>query len=323
MCTAMTLQTKDHYFGRNLDLDHSYDESVIITPRNFPLPFRCLPSLRRHYALIGMAVIADGYPLYYDATNEHGLSMAGLNFPGNAVYLPIDQSQDNVAPFEFIPWILAQCKTIEEAKNLLSTINLARISYSDALPLTDLHWIISDRQSSIVVEPMESGVAVYENEVGVLTNNPPFPQQLRNLVNYANITPYAPKNRFLDQIPVTPDSLGLGAVGLPGDYSSQSRFVRTVFGRTYSQSDDSEESSVGQFFHILDSVSVNNGCVRLDNRNHKTVYSSCCNIDKGIYYYKTYTNNQISAVSLQAENLEDSEIQVFPLAAKQNIHFQN
>ena len=124
MCTAISYKTKSHYFGRNLDLEYSYKESVTVTPRNFPLSFRTEREFARHYAMIGMAYVKDGYPLYYDAVNERGLCMAGLSFAGNAVYLEEKDDKYNVAPFELIPWVLCQCKDIREAKELLEKTNL-------------------------------------------------------------------------------------------------------------------------------------------------------------------------------------------------------
>ena len=115
MCTAISYTPFDHYFGRNLDLERSYGEQITIMPRKYPLHFRCGKSLDNHYAMIGMAAIADGYPLYFEASNEKGLSLAGLNFPGNAVYYPFCNEKDNIAPFELIPWLLAQCSCVEEA----------------------------------------------------------------------------------------------------------------------------------------------------------------------------------------------------------------
>ena len=112
MCTAATYRTNDSYFGRNLDLERSYHESVTITPRNFRLDFRREDPMDSHLAMIGMATVANGYPLYYDATNEMGLSMAGLNFPENAVYRPEVDGMDNIATFELIPWILGRCATV-------------------------------------------------------------------------------------------------------------------------------------------------------------------------------------------------------------------
>ena len=119
MCTAITYYKKSHYFGRNLDLEYSYKETVTITPRNYPFKFRQVKEISNHYALIGMAYVESDYPLYYDAINECGLGMAGLNFPGNAYYNDLLANKNNLAPFEFIPYILSQCKDIEEAKELL------------------------------------------------------------------------------------------------------------------------------------------------------------------------------------------------------------
>ncbi len=86
MCTAATYKTKDFYFGRTLDYEFSYGEEIVVMPRRFPLDFRFLGKSEEHYAIIGMAHVADGYPMFYDAVNEKGLAMAGLNFVGNAVY---------------------------------------------------------------------------------------------------------------------------------------------------------------------------------------------------------------------------------------------
>ena len=161
MCTAITYHAQEHYFGRNLDLPRSYGESVVVTPRNFPLPFRRVPSMDRHYALIGVALTAEGYPLYYDAVNEKGLCMAGLNFPDNAVYQPEDPRRDNVAPFELIPWILGQCASLEEARTLLDRLNLAGIPFSRQLPLAPLHWLLADRIGALALEPVREGPQVY------------------------------------------------------------------------------------------------------------------------------------------------------------------
>ena len=229
MCTAITYSTRNHYFGRNLDLEYGYHETVTITPRNYPFHFRCMGAMTSHLAMIGMAFADDGYPFYYDATNEKGLSIAGLNFPGNACYHPVDDEKDNVTPFELIPWILGQCENLTQARNLLERINLADICYSEALPLSPLHWIVSDRSGSLTVEPMADGFHIYENPVGVLTNNPPFDYHLFNLSNYMSLSPNGPENRFSEGYTMKPYSTAMGAMGLPGDYSSASRFVRAAF----------------------------------------------------------------------------------------------
>ena len=324
MCTAISFTTKDHYFGRNLDLEYSYIETVTITPRNYPLLFRKKESLNTHYAMIGIAYVHNGYPLYYDATNEMGLSMAGLNFPRNADYKPEMLEKDNITPFEFIPWILGQCSTVKDAKVLLDKINLLEEHYNNKLPLSPLHWMISDRESSITVESVKDGLKIYENPVGVLTNNPTFDMQLFHLNNYMNLSPQKPENRFSNKVKLTRYSNGMGALGMPGDWSSQSRFVKTAFTKLNSVCGTSEEESVSQFFHILGSVEHQRGCVDMGNNLYEiTLYSSCCNTDKGIYYYRTYENSQITAVDMFRENLDKNKVITYPLIKKQQIKWQN
>ena len=304
MCTAATYTAKDHYFGRNLDLEFSYNETVTVTPRNYPFQFRKVKALESHYAMIGMAFVVDNYPLYYDATNEKGLSMAGLNFPENADYKQETEGKDNVTPFEFIPWILGQCSTIEEVKELLGRINLININFSEKLPLSPLHWMISDRNESITVESVKEGLKIYDNPVGILTNNPTFDIQMFNLNNYVNVT--------------------REGIGIPGDLSSSSRFVKAVFTKLNSVSGTSESESISQFFHILGSVNQERGCVRLAEDTYEiTIYSSCCNIDKGVYYYKTYENSQITGVDMHNENLNSQNLVSYPLIKEQQIKIQN
>ncbi len=324
MCTAITYSTKNHYFGRNLDLEFSYKETVTITPRNYPFKFRKVNVINNHYAIIGMAYVADGYPLYYDAINEKGLGMAGLNFPGNANYKDEKEGMDNIAPFEFIPWILSQCANLNEAKKLLKNINIANINFSDNLPASPLHWIISDKESSITVESVKTGLNIYENPVGVLTNNPTFDIHMFNLNNYMNLSIEQPNNNFSKKLDLNAYSRGMGAIGLPGDLSSASRFVKATFTKMNSISGDSESESISQFFHILGSVEQQRGCVHMGEDKYEiTIYSSCCNMDKGIYYYTTYENSQITGINMYNENLESTELINYDLIKGQQIHMQN
>ena len=314
MCTAITYKTKDHYFGRNLDLERSYGERVVITPRNFVLDMRCVAGLTEHYAMIGMATVAEGYPLYYEATNEKGLSMAALNFPDNADYKPYLEGCDNITSFEFIPWILGKCADVSEALSELSKINLVNISFGESLPLSPLHWIISDRERSIVVESIKQGLKIHENPIGVLTNNPTFDYHMMNLNNYMALHEGAPENRFYDSDNLKVYSLGMGAFGLPGDFSSASRFVRAAFVKQKSHSGKSEKESVSQFFHILGAVAMPKGCVLVcDGEYEYTRYTSCCNVDKGIYYYTTYENSTVNSVDMNSVDLQAGKIYIYDL----------
>ena len=314
MCTAATYYSKDHYFGRNLDLEYSYHETVTVVPRNLELKFRHADTLKKHHALIGMAYVVDDYPLFYDAINEAGLGMAGLNFPKNAVYNPLHEGTHNITPFEFIPWILGQCSSVADAKKLLSNLNLLNENFSAELPLSPLHWMIADRECSIVVEQTADGLHVYDNPVGVMTNNPTFDKQLFRLNDYMALSPEPPANNFAPNLNLNEYSRGMGAIGLPGDLSSASRFVKVAFTRMNSISAETESAAVSQFFHILGSVDQQRGCVHLGSDKYEiTIYTSCCNLDRGLYYYNTYENHQITVIDMHKENLDSTTLVTYPL----------
>lgn len=324
MCTAATYKTKDFYFGRTLDYEFSYGDEVTVTPRNYSFKFRHMGERKSHYAMIGMAYVADNYPLYYDAVNEKGLGMAGLNFVGNAKYQDVQAGRENVAQFEFIPWILSQCATVSEARKALEKMNLVGTPYSEKLPCASLHWIIADKDDVIVVECVEDGLHVYDNPVGVLTNNPPFPVQMFMLNNYMHVSPSQPENHFAKELPLVTYSRGMGGLGLPGDLSSASRFAKVAFTKLHAISGESEAESVSQFFHILGSVEQQRGCCEVEPGKYEiTIYTSCVNADKGIYYYTTYENHQIQAVDMHREDLDGSTLYRYPLINEEQIHVVN
>ena len=323
MCTAATYKTKDFYFGRTLDYEISYGDQVVITPRNYPFRLRNGETLKNHYAMIGMACVMQDYPLYYDAVNEKGLGVAGLNFVGNAHYGKSMEGRNNLAQFELIPYLLGKCASVKEVRRALETVNLIDTPFMENLPVAQLHWLIADREECIVLESVRDGLKIY-NPVGVLTNNPPFDMQLFNLNNYLHLSAENRPNTFSNALSLNAYSRGMGAMGLPGDLSSQSRFVRAAFVRMNSISGDSEPESVSQFFHILASVDQQRGCCRLgDGKCEITLYTSCCNADKGIYYYTTYDNHQISGVDMHKEDLSGERLIAYVPAQGERIHMQN
>ena len=313
MCTAISFKTASHYFGRNLDMETSFGEEIVITPRNYPIYLKEEETMDTHYAMIGMAIVEHDFPLYYDATNEKGVSMAGLSFEKNAVYKDFDQKKANIAPHEFILWVLGQCAYINEVITLLENTHIIPVSFSEQMPFTPLHWMISDQDRSIVVECVEEGMKVYENPFGVLTNNPPFHVMCHEMNNYMSLTNEPVENKFKN-LDLDAYSNGLGALGLPGDMSSVSRFVKAVFVKMHSFCKHNEEESVNQFFHILNSVEQIRGCVLTKEKEmERTIYSSCCNTDTQIYYYKTYEDFSIHKVELHKSDLNDHFLHIFPL----------
>lgn len=324
MCTCINFKTKDHYFGRNLDLETGFNEKVVVTPRKYMFQLKNGTTIQTKYAMIGMATVLGNYPLYAEATNEKGLSIAGLYFPKNAFFFNPDELKLNLAPYELIPYFLGLYSTVEEVKKKIFNLNITNLPVADNMPITDLHWMISDKKESIVVEQMENGIKVYDNPIGVLTNNPPFDYHLMNINNYMNLTPHYGENRFSNKIHLQQYAQGMGAIGLPGDNSSTSRLIRASFNKLNSVCDENEESSVTQFFHILDSVSMVQGTtITKENKKDITIYSCCINTSKGIYYYKTYQNSQITAIKMTEDKKIKKELSIYEVIKKQQIKYEN
>lgn len=306
MCTAVSVKGKNFMFGRTLDYHRSYGESVVILPRNYPLAFRHAGAQNSHYAMVGAALNFE-LPLYYDGMNEHGLCIAGLNFPRSARYFPQKQGKLNLAQFELIPYVLATCKTAEEAAELLGGVNVTPEGFSREMPPAPLHWIVADRSRAVVAESTEEGMRIYENPAGVLTNEPDFRFQMLNLANYMNLSPDQPKNTFIPELDLAPHGMGFGAIGLPGDMSPQSRFVRAAFFA------GNFSGGQAEFFNMLGALSVPRGSCKTGEGEEVTVYSCCCVPEIGAYFYKTERSSCICRVDMFAENLSSALPAAYPM----------
>ena len=323
MCTAINFKKKYNYFGRNFDFEYTFSEQVTICPRNYKIRFTNGKICENHFAVIGMAKVVEDYPLYFDATNEKGVSAAALNFPHFAKYTTKKQDKDNVASFEFILWVLADCENISQVKEKLKNVNITKEAFNKELEPTPLHWIITDKTESITVEQTEKGFFCYHNPVGVLTNSPDFEKQLFYLNNFLGLSAKEPHNTFSEKLDLKAYSRGMGGIGLPGDLSSMSRFVRASFVKLNSMCGENETEAVSQMFHILYSVYQQRGCSFSSYGAEITNYTSCCNTDKGIYYYTTYNNLSVNAVDMHKENLNKDELITFNLIKTKSFHKQN
>ena len=326
MCTSIIYDSNgQQYFGRKLEGEISFGEHPVITPRNYVFKYRKLPNRKATYAMIGMAIVKDNYPLYFDAANEKGLGIAGLNFDGPCHYFPESAEKENMTPFELIPYLLSQYASVDEVKDALENVNLVDINFSKKLQLSPLHWLIADKTGkSIVVESTVSGLHVYDNPVHVLTNNPEFPSQLTNLANYANISPAQPKNTVVPDADINLYSRGLGTHHLPGGMDSASRFVKVAFVRAHAPEGKDEASSITNYFHILHSVEQPKGTDEVGPNSYEyTIYSDGTNLETGTFYYTNYENNQINAIKLSNENLDSDKLIDYELLEKQHINYQN
>ena len=302
MCTAIF---DDGLFGRTLDLECSYGESVVITPRGYEFNY-LYEREKRNNAIIGVAHIEGGVPLYYDAMNENGLCMASLNFPKYAVYQPRDEGKINIASFELIPYVLRSCDSVTEAVYLLKDINITSDSFSSELEPTPLHWMIADKSGSIVVEAVKGFLNIYRNDFGVMTNSPDFAYHKINASNYMGLDARSHANTLCPKVNLENYSRGLGAFGLPGDFSSASRFIKATFVKNHTVKDNDK---IGRFFHIMDSVSVPKGCIITDTGAAVyTVYTSCMDINGCDFYYTTYEDRRIHRAGLYDFCLDDKSL---------------
>ena len=311
MCTAIAVHGKAFYFGRNMDLEGHFGECVTVTPRNYDFRFRMAPHVSRHYAMIGMARVIDGFPLYADACNEYGLCMAGLHFPEHTQYAgqPI-LGKESFAPYELIPWILGRSKSADDAVDALKEIALIDLPFRPDLPNTPLHWFVADRMKSLAVEYTREGMRVFKNPAGVLTNAPPFDFQIANLCRYGNLSNRADEGDFAKKLGLRTLGMGLSAIGLPGDYSSPSRFVKAAWLRANMpivfQDDD---RNVSQLFAMLASVAPPYGSVLTTaDRYHHTTYSCVIDAQNGIYQYKTYFDWHLHRFDMHSTDLDGGAV---------------
>lgn len=317
MCTSIRLSGVRTFFGRNMDIECSFGENVALTPRGYTIKLRHEREVNSHYAILGMASVIDSYPLYADAFNEKGLCIAGLNFPVNTRYLPIeeiDPEKYRIAPFEFPLFLLSKCKSVEECKALLNDTGITDVSFSDQLKATPLHWHIADKDSSVVVECLSTGISVLDDPADVLANNPPFDMQIMNLAAYQNLTPQKAENCLSRLGNFYSLGKAFGAVGLPGDFSSPSRFVKSAYLTALSRMLPPSEITLAHLFSLLRSVAVPKGAVTDSGetgKSHYTLYTCGMDIENMSYNYQRYDCLDLNTVYMRQEDIDGRDILIF------------
>ncbi|MGG5460887.1 choloylglycine hydrolase [Clostridium sp. B9] len=329
MCTGLILESKNgnYFFGRNMDIEFSFNQSIIFLPRNYEgINTETGRKVTPKYAVLGMGTIFNEYPTFADGFNEKGLGVAGLNFPGYAYY-PKERSigKENIPQYDFTLWILANFSSVEEVKEVLKNTILVDERISKNVPNSTLHWIIGDSTGkSIVVEQSKDGLKVFDNNVGVLTNSPTFDWHMTNLrqylsMNYNQITSLQVGNEDLTAL-----GQGTGLVGLPGDFTPASRFIRVALLRDAMMKNAKDSINIMEFFHILNNVAMISGSVVTPaGKNDLTQYTACMDLEEGVYYYNTYENNQVNAIGMKKENLDGKEMKVYKYNTTLNINYEN
>lgn len=307
MCTALFYPVGGGYLGRTLDLEHGYGEQVVVTPREY---------LNNRYGMVGMATVAEGYPLYFDGVNEVGLAVAALNFPLSARYAADPNTEAAVAVHQLIPTLLGRCCSVDQAVSLMRGIVLCDRPFSERYPTARLHWMVADAGRCVVVESTAEGVDIHENPAKVLTNEPPFPHQLSHLSHFANLSPTPPEDGWQ-----TPVSRGGGTIGLPGDFTSPARFVRGAYGVAHSAPTG---EPLHQVFRLMGMVAVPEGCVAAeDGRSVITRYTACMDLRQKAYVYNVYGCHRLSAVALRPSVLDAPDLTIYPLTEQEDVRWEN
>ena len=279
MCTSLKYR---NCMGRNYDYEQSFNEEVRIIDEG---------EFENKYKIIGVATgFIKDFPLLYDGMNQHGLCISGLAFAGNAKYFDDEEGKNNIPSFRLPLEILGQFKNVDEAEKHLNSANITNEAYSPQFPPSDMHWLICDKERAIIIESTAQGLNIYDAETGVLTNNPPYPDQLE----LAKSTLEMVGNKD-DQIKY--DSRGKETYGLLGDYTSFSRFSRLSYLKEQLENSENSFDNANQTFHLLSSVEQIYGLTHVEDKFEYTIYSIVYDMENLKVHYKTYDEFAVSTYS--------------------------
>lgn len=305
MCTAMVMNTLegDSYFGRTMDFSYPLEPELYYVPKGYEWNnVLNTHRIRCQYSFMGIG--QDISPIAFaDGVNEMGFGAAVLYFPGYAGYDTPDlqdPSVPSIAAIELTGFLLGLSASVEQAASILRTIRIVGVEDPVTSSIAPLHWLIADQSGAcMVVEKTAEGLNLMDNPIGVLSNSPDFQWHMTNLRNYMNVMPYQYQEIQWDSVKLTPFGQGAGAMGLPGDFTPPSRFVRTAYAKSHAAAPSGREDAVVTCLHIMEGVSIPRGnVVTMRGTDDYTQYTAFSSLSTGEYYFKTYNNSGITAVKM-------------------------
>jgi choloylglycine hydrolase len=319
-CTGMKLIAKDGSLvhGRTLEFGIQVDISTVVIPRGYSFkgttPQGEGLSYKSKYGVVG--AIAFGELALMDGLNEKGLAVGTFYFPTFAGYAKITAENQlrALSPVEFPNWILTQFATVEEVKAALSTVVIApTVTKSWGAAPAPFHYIVFDKSGNcLVIEPIEGKLVTYENKLGTFTNSPTFDWQMTNLRNFINLTPLNAKPITLNGVALEPFGEGSGMVGIPGDFTPPSRFVRAAIFSATAIPSDTAEMAIFQLFHLLNQFDIPVGSARTVAGN--VTYTdetqlTCARDPQSLkYYFRSYKDQTIKVVDLNQFDLNAKSV---------------
>lgn len=325
-CTGIQLKAKNGSTvnGRTVEFGVPLDLSVLVIPRNYAFT-GTLPdgtnglSYKAKYAAVGGS--AYGEPAILDGLNEKGLSVAMFYFPGYASYGTITPQNKNQAlsPTQFSNWMLTQFASLDEVKQGVKSVVIAPTTPKGWPSLPPFHYIVYDNSGkSLVIEPINGQLKMYDNPIGVLTNSPTFDWHLTNLTSYINLSPVNAAPVTIDGMQLKQFGQGSGMHGLPGDFSPPSRFVRAAIFSSTALPADNAQAAVLQAFHILNQFDIPVGAVRAIQNNKiypdYTIATTVKDPQNNKYYFRTYDDQTIKAVNMNTFDLNGASLRRISMA---------
>ncbi len=311
MCTAMSIVSKqqDVFFGRTMDFYYDLDLDIYIVPQNYTFKSNISNYKKKNkYAYIGIGQYIGEISLA-DGMNEAGLGVAALYFPEYAEYTKkIDPKKIAIANTEVVTYLLSHCKNIEEVAVILSYTQIVGVKDDITKNISPLHWIVSDKTGkTITIEQTKNGLNILNNPIGVLTNSPDFAWHYTNLRNYMNLSPTSSKYENWENIKLSPFGEGAGSIGLPGDFTPPSRFVRLAFAKSFAKKPNTEKETLLLCFHLMNLVSIPKGLVIAKEKIKMcdyTQYIAFMNLNTGDYFFNTYDNCNIRRANIKDNKTE-------------------
>ncbi|MGG5314493.1 choloylglycine hydrolase family protein [Enterococcus sp. AZ072] len=303
MCTSFTSESteKKHFLARTMDFGFELEGNPVVCPRNYKWQSDFERTVRvGKYGFVGAGRKLGQY-FFADGVNEHGLSCASLYFPDEVNYSKVAiEGKVSVAPHEIPLLILTEYKNIAELEKNINNICIVEADVPLLGIVTPLHWILTDTTGrSVVIEPTDLNLKIQENPVGVMTNSPELNWHLKNLNNYVNIAPEQVENKHVANREIHPFGQGSGSIGLPGDFTPPSRFVRAVFFKYAIEKAAGEEQAVSNCWHVLNTVRIPKGVViQRDGDADYTQYVAAMCSESRTYYFSNYENNRIQKIEL-------------------------
>lgn len=308
MCTSLTYLNSrgDHFLARTMDFAFELHGQPMFMPRNRTVKGDA-GDFTTKYGFVG-AGRTIGHELFVDGVNEYGVGVAALYFPGNTQYVT-DAAADKLglAPHDFTAWALGNATSVADLRELVKHVQLVDLPVALLGVTTPLHFIISDPTGdTAVLEATAHELRLIDNPIGVMTNSPEFGWHLQNLSTYGTLTNQERPLQSVLGYQLKTQGPGTGALGLPGDYTSPSRFVRTAFAKQFSEPTPDIPSTLNLLQHLLDWVTIPKGVkLKADGDSDYTQYRGFMSLDERAYYMEPYDNLELHRVALTQDMLEN------------------